>query len=194
MTVTELVDAFAGPVAILQQRIARLLPQEEQQRDTAEIEGLVAAGVPAAELGQPLVRLQRTADLLEIHQIAADLEASPDMAGQVYYRVCDLVDFGGIRETLSTLGAQATNGRWDQRATEGLTEGLMYARRQLTRNVLLDQEEGVHVEHCLAAYRERHAEQLEKLRVLVNDVKSARQPTLAALVVVMRELGRLTTH
>jgi NAD-specific glutamate dehydrogenase len=66
----------------------------------------------------------------------------------------------------------------------------MYARRRLTHDVLATRPSGS-VEQCLREYVEANDPPLRKLQVLIDDVKSARRPTLAALLVVMRALGRL---
>ena len=50
---------------------------------------------------------------------------------------------------------------------------------------------GTPVERCLQDYVAAHVPQLAKLRAVVDDIKSARRATLPALLVVMRELGRL---
>jgi NAD-specific glutamate dehydrogenase len=74
---------------------------------------------------------------------------------------------------------------------EGLQQGLTYARRRLTRTVLSCHAAGEPVERCLAVYATAHRSQLATLSELVNDIKNAPRATLPALLVVMRELGRL---
>jgi glutamate dehydrogenase len=106
----------------------------------------------------------------------------------VYYRVGEVVDLDWVRQNLSALPAE---GRWERRAVEGLDEGLRYARRQIAHNVLLCHQGGGQVEACLREYIEGHQEQLARLRALIDDIKSAPQAPLAALLVVVRELGRL---
>jgi NAD-specific glutamate dehydrogenase len=93
-----------------------------------------------------------------------------------------------VRQGLAGLPAE---DRWERRAVEGLSQGLVYARRQLTRDVLLGGEIGHPVTECLHAYAARHEKALAELQTLISDIKSARRTTLAALLVVMRALGRL---
>jgi NAD-specific glutamate dehydrogenase len=81
--------------------------------------------------------------------------------------------------------------RWERRAIEGLNQGLAYARRQLTRSVLRCGEAGCPVNERLQTYSAGQQQALAELRTLINDMKSARRTTLAALLVVMRALGRL---
>ncbi len=191
LTIAELVKAFSVSVGALQHGVTQLLPEVDRERDRARLDGLMEAGVPPS-LAQALVTLGRTAELLEIDQIASDMGAPLETAGEVYYRVGELADLDWIRLSLGTLAARGTNDRWERRAFEGLAEGLVYARRQLTRNILLCRQGGGEVDHCLAEYVEQHHVQIDKVRGLIGDLKSAPRATVAGIVVVMRELGRLT--
>jgi glutamate dehydrogenase len=189
-SIGDLHAGFATSVGALQHGVNEFLPAGEQQRDRAVLDALMSAGVPPS-LAQPLVGLRRTAELLEIDQISSDLEAPLEATADAYYRVGGLVDLEWVQRSLQ--GA-AGDDRWQRRAVEGLAEGLVYARRQITRNILLCRQGGGEVEHCLADYVDQHRAQLDKLQRLIGDIKSAPQITLATLVVVMRELGRLTAR
>ncbi len=157
------------------------------QRSLVAMDALTADGTPRA-LAQRIVPLDRLAELFEITQIAENVELPRSSVAEVYYRVGDVVDLDWVRQSLGNLPAE---GRWERRATEGLHEGLVYARRQITHNVLLCRQGGGQVDECLREYIDGHQEELTKLRVLIDDIKSAPHATLAALLVVVRELGRL---
>ena len=81
----------------------------------------------------------------------------------MYYGVGDIVDLDWVRQGLAELPAE---DRWERRAIEGLSQGLVYARRQLTRDVLLCGEAGRPVKECLHAYVARHEKALAELRDL----------------------------
>jgi glutamate dehydrogenase len=154
------------------------------------MDALTADGAPRA-LAQRIAPLDRLAELFEIAQIAENVDAPRSMAAEVYYRVGDIIDLDWVRQSLIDLPAE---GRWERRAVEALNEGLVHARRQLTHNVLLCRQEGGEVSDCLREYVDAHQEQLTKLRSLIDDSKSALHASLAALLVVVRELGRLVGH
>jgi NAD-specific glutamate dehydrogenase len=126
--------------------------------------------------------------LFEIGHIAGDLGVDRSAAAAAYYGVGDIVDVDWVRQSLAELPA---GDRWERRAIEGLSQGLAYARRQLSRSVLRCGEAGCPVNECLQTYGARQQQALAELRTLINDIKSARRTTLAALLVVMRALGRL---
>ena len=106
----------------------------------------------------------------------------------MYYRLGEVVDLDWVQRGLRELPAE---DRWERRALEGLNEGLMYARRQLVYNILQYSTAGGAVDACLREYLAGHQGQLTALAALVSDIKSAPRTSLAAVLVVMRELGRL---
>ncbi|HUI24484.1 MAG TPA: hypothetical protein VL403_00255, partial [Candidatus Kryptonia bacterium] len=187
----EWVNAFIMSVGALQYGVNEWLSDADKQRERTVLDALLGAGTPPS-LAQPLIALRRTADLLEIDQIAHEIDAAIELTGEVYYRGGDLVDFEWLRESLQAAAARAADTRWERRALEGLAEGLVYARRQLTRNILIGRQEERDVGQSVALYVEPRRAQLDTLHRLIDDLKSAQQPPLAAFVVVMREVGRLT--
>jgi glutamate dehydrogenase len=187
LTAGQLVKAFDASVASLRHGVAGLLPEEYRAQERSDLDALMTGGFPPS-LAQALASLGRTADLLEIDQIATDMETPLEITAEVYYRVEELVDLEWIRQSLREAAGE---DRWERRAAEGLSGALVYARRQLTRNVLLCREGGGDVQHCLGEYAEQHVERLDRLRRLIDDIRSARQTSLAALVVVTRELDAL---
>jgi glutamate dehydrogenase len=189
----DLIAMLKDPTREVLELLPQALPATAQRSLSAAIEALTADGTPHA-LAQRIAPLDRLAELFEIVQLAADVDVGRASAAEVYYRVGEVVDLDWVRQTLGALPAE---GRWEQRAVEGLHEGLRYARRQIAHNVLLchrgsGQTELVgQVDACLREYIDGHQEQLVKLRALIDDIKSAPQATLAAVLVVVRELGRL---
>jgi len=183
----DLIAMLKGPTGELLDLLPHVLPAGAQQTLSATIDALAADGTPHA-LAQRIAPLGRLAELFEVAQIAATADVSRSMAAEVYYRVGEVVDLDWVRQNLDSLPAE---GRWERRAVEGLYEGLVYARRQIAHNVLLCRQGSGPVDACLHEYVEGHAEQLAKLRALIDDIRSAPHATLAALLVVVRELGRL---
>ncbi|MFQ5666657.1 MAG: NAD-glutamate dehydrogenase [Candidatus Binatia bacterium] len=183
----ELSDVFTAPVRELLGMPPELLSAASRASARAAVEALVGEGTPQA-LAQRITALDQLAELLEVAHIAAVIEVPRDTAARAYYRVGDIVDLDWMRQSLGALPAE---DRWERRAVEGLMEGLVYARRQLTHDILLCGQAGSAVDACMQDYAAAHDQQLARLRVLIDDIKSARRPTLAALLVVMRELGRL---
>ncbi len=168
-----------------------LLPQAMPSRAlaawAAATDALVAVGTPRP-LAERLVPLGRLADVFEIDHLAAALDITRRTTAEAYYGVGELIDLEWIHQSLGELPAE---DRWERRAIEGLREGLVYARRQLTRDVLSYGDPEGPIRPRLEAYVGQHQDQLGQLRTLVDDIKSARRITLAAMLVVTRTLSRL---
>ena len=184
---TELGRQLAPPTQELLPQLATLLPAAAREQLAADIEALASEGTPRG-LAQRIVPLDRLAELFEIAHIAGELEVPRRTVADIYHRVGEVVDLDWVRLSLGALPAE---DRWERRAIEGLSEGLVYARRQLTQDIMLTGSAGTPVERCLQDYLAAHVPQLAKLRAVIDDIKSARRATLPALLVVMRELGRL---
>ncbi|MBP1686348.1 MAG: glutamate dehydrogenase [Deltaproteobacteria bacterium] len=182
--------ALRAATAELLALLPRVLPTALRTEWAATIAELTKAGAPSP-LAERVVSLDRAGELFEIQHIADDRRSTPARVAAVYYQLGDLIDLDWIRHSLAALPAA---DRWERRALEGLSEGLGYARRYLTRAVLRLDTADAAVERCVQRYTEQHREQLERLRALISDIKSASRTTLAALLVVMRELGRLAGH
>jgi len=183
----DLIATLKGPTEEVLDLLPQVLPVAAQQNASATLDVLSADGTPRA-LAQRIAALDRLGEVFEITQVAENADAPRAVAGEVYYRVAAVVDLDWVRQSLGTLPAE---GRWERRAVEDLHESLSYARRQIAHNILLCRQDGRPVDACLHEYTEAHHEPLAKVRALIDDVKSAPHAPLAALLVVVRELGRL---
>ncbi|HVM96939.1 MAG TPA: NAD-glutamate dehydrogenase domain-containing protein [Candidatus Acidoferrales bacterium] len=185
----EMVEGLATPMRELLALLPDVLPPVSRAAYESAVEALAGEGVPRA-LGQSIARLQRLAELFEIAEIAAGLEVARPLVAQVYYRTGELVDLDWVIAGLRDLPAE---DRWERRAVEELHHSLTQARREITNEILAErhQDEPGEVGQYLAAYAEKRADKLSRIGRVVNDLKGARRPTLAALLVVVKELGRL---
>lgn len=182
----EMVQALTEPTAELLPLLQRVLPEPSRLQLAATVEGLAAEGTPRP-LAERIVTLDRLAELFEIAEIAAGLEIDRPTVAAAFYRVGDLVDLDWLRQALKELPAE---GRWERRATAELEQSLAASRRRLT-SAILACGAGSGVEMCLERYAGANATRLAALGDLINDMKGARRPTLAALLVALRELSRL---
>jgi glutamate dehydrogenase len=164
-----------------------LLTEELRDRYEQEVAALERLGTPRPFV-EWVCRIAAFAEALEINVISQELHLPVETVAHAYLHASALVDVDWLRRSLTDLVA---DDRWERRAIEGLLEGLVYARRQLARSILACQKDGSTVEQCLRDYATVHAEQIRKLSDLIGDLKAVKRPSLAAALVVMRELGRL---
>jgi glutamate dehydrogenase len=185
---TALYDVLAPPTAELPRALPVGLRAAAEAQRASAVDALAAAGTPRA-LAERIVPLDRLAESFEITHLAAELDAPQARTAEAYYRASEIADIDWVWQNLHALPA---DGRWDRRAVEGLREGLVYARRRLTRSIMRCRAGGGEMDACVRDYVAAHAPQLARLRRVIDDIKSARRPTLAALLVVMHEIGRLS--
>jgi glutamate dehydrogenase len=134
---------------------------------------LAIAGAPDA-LADELAGAEWLVAALDVGTIAAESGVAPDAAAAAYFALADDVDFAWLG---ARLGEAGDEDRWQRRAVEGMVEDLLCARRRLARRRLESGADG--------------GRGLGKVRDLLRDLKAAPRTSLAALHVVVRELGRL---
>jgi glutamate dehydrogenase len=178
-SIATLVDRFELPARHLLALLAG------RHRDT--IDELNGAGLPAP-FAERVGRLAAMPDALEIAFIAAAEDETLDTVATAYLETEALIDFPWLRQTFRAMAE--SDDRWERRAVAGQLEGLINARRQVTRQLIACVQDSA-AGRCGEAYRRARGPQLDALQRLINDVRSAPRPSLAAMLVVMRELGRL---
>jgi glutamate dehydrogenase len=188
LSLTELVARFREPVATLLATWPERLTAERRDAYEAAVARLAGAGVDA-ELAARLVLLGHADQALEVVYLAHAAGVTPAVAAQAYVQTADLIDFDWLRRVLpSTLPGE---DRWEPRAVASLLEVVLDMRRQITLHVLGHGRGGAPMDECLQLYASSCREQLDVVHGLISDLKAAAQPTLPALLVIMREVGRL---
>ena len=163
----------------------RALPTAEVDRLRARSAELMAAGVPAP-LADACVRLEGLRTALDIVHVAATASVAPTEVAAAYWGVGEIFDFAWLRQALERAAGE---DRWERRAVESLSAEFDDLRRELTRQLLTGG--GGEVAARVVTFRLRRASALERIRALLDDLRSARSITLAAIMVLVRELGRL---
>jgi glutamate dehydrogenase len=183
-------EMFAEPARELLKALSRLLPAGQIARINERVGALAREGLPRA-LPERIVPLDSLADMLDIVEIAAEHGLEREAVVELYYEIGDLLDLDWVRDRIADLPADS---RWERRARNSLNEGLLQVRKELTRRILLSREEGRPIRAALEEYLVAHQEQLTRLGELIDDITSAQRPSLAALLVIVREFGRLVDH
>jgi glutamate dehydrogenase len=188
-SMTDIRERFGQPVQLLLSAWPELLDGEASVQHGSALSRLTKLGV-AEVLAARLTAIESIQDAFEIALVAGEFEVPLPAATEAYLGLTGMVDVDWVRRSLDSLAG--SEDRWEQRAVEGLLEGLMYARRQLAREVLAFHEQGqTDLAACLASYADQHRGQLDRLNRVINDLKALPQFDVARILVVMRELGRL---
>ncbi|MET0152767.1 MAG: NAD-glutamate dehydrogenase domain-containing protein, partial [Candidatus Binatia bacterium] len=162
---------------------------DRPEADDAETEGSTAAlerlGVDRGQ-ARALVALERLRDALQVVRVAEDREIPLDDAAVLYRKVGEILDFAGLDLWFA---AMPSEDRWEKRAAEALREDLSAARRRITATIftLPQRDVAARVESFLQV----HEAELARLRGLIDEFARRRQTSIAAMVVVVRELWKL---
>jgi glutamate dehydrogenase len=184
----QLIARFREPVGTLLASWPDLVVPERRAAVAAAETELTGLGFDAA-LAQRLAALRRADEALEIAYIAHSAGVSLPIAAQGYIATAALVDLDWVRDTLpSTLPGE---DRWAPRAAASLLDAALDLRRQLTLQVLAHHRDGASVDESIKTYAAGCQEQLDLVNGLLLDLKAAAPPSLPALLVVLREIGRL---
>jgi len=182
-----LFEAFSQVVAEVGAVIESVLPPALAANTATHVEEIAAQGVPRA-LARRIAFAARFAEVLDIAAIAIERNFDAAFAATGYYRLCDLLDLEWLDRRLSEI---IPHDRWEKRVVLGLGEDLMAMRRDFALNVLATASEVVDAAAAIDAYLVGHQGELTRIGDIIDDVTAAPQVTLAALSVVIREIGNL---
>jgi glutamate dehydrogenase len=130
-------------------------------------------------------RLEGLRAVLDVAYVATTATVDPAEVATVYWGVGEIFDFAWLRRTLDHAAGE---DHWERRAAESLGAELDQQRRDLTRQLLSASGE---IDARVTTFRLRRAGALERIRALLDDLRSDRTITLPAIMVLVRELGRL---
>jgi glutamate dehydrogenase len=179
---------LSEPVAAVLAQWPEWLGRHRCEADAAARAALESAGVPPA-LASRVMRIAGLAEALEITRIAAAASVHLPAAAEIYGEAGSTFELDWLRQTLPT--ALSTDDRWEARAAAGLVDRLRTTRRRLTRDVLAERRDGEDAAARMAAYCEARRDQVDVVLGLMHDVRAVPQPSLPALLVLLRELDRL---
>src|SRR6185369_14381721 len=170
----EVAESLGRDVGRIRPRLADWLVGAEAEAFHKLLSELEMAGLPA-----PLARHLATAEwlpgALDVVTVARAHGIDPETAAAPYYALGEQVDFAWLFARLSGI---VGDDAWSRRAAAGLVDDVLRARRRLTAAALAGG--GSLPERPLAA-----------VQALLNDLRAAARPSLAALQVVVRDVGRL---
>jgi glutamate dehydrogenase len=139
-----------------------------------------------ADLAASIITLRFFDQLIEILTVARETGRSAVRVGRSYYLTSELLDVPRLRQAIF---AAAGDSRWDQRVAQSLDEDLGRAHRALTTAVVTAGSKDETVDDLLARVATSRAPMLDAYRALLDDIAADERPSLAALLIAVRELG-----
>lgn len=168
-------------LARLQKHLPTLLPEPDAQAVAGEEERLRQLGVPEEEArASALIQTLRPAlDLVHVaHATGVELLA----VARVHYRVLEALGLRELRDRLTSLPA---GDPWQLRFRQGLEADFHLEMRQVVCQLL--QEHGG-TEDGVAAYLEARATPVQRLSTILQELRSAAEPSEAMVAVAVQEL------
>jgi glutamate dehydrogenase len=169
--VGEIVAALGEAVEPARARLAGWLTGVEAETLHRRRAGFEMGGLPSAAAAA-LAVAEWLPSLLDVATLARDAGVELDRVGRRYYGLAAEIDFAWLD---AQLAAVPDADPWARRAADGAADEMRRARRQLARADPGNGREGV-----------------ATIRRLVDDVKASERPTVPALVVIAREIRRLS--
>jgi glutamate dehydrogenase len=126
---------------------------------------------------------------LEIVRLAEDKGLPLADAAFLYRKAGEILDFGALDQWFATVPG---DDRSEKRAAEGLREDLSAARRRMTAKIF-GRTEG-EISERYRAFVAEHEGQIGCLRALIEDLAGRRQISIAAMVVIVREVWKLASN
>ncbi|MBX3023854.1 NAD-glutamate dehydrogenase [bacterium] len=184
-----IVRPLQEPVGLLLSEWPALLGSRRGAAYAADVQALEAAGVPPP-LAQRVALLAGLGDAIEIARIAANASSPLPAVAQVYGELGTALELDWLREALP--GALSTDDRWEARAAAGLLDRLRATRRHLVADVLATRTVAADGAGRVAAYTDARRDQVDVIVGLAQDLRAGATPPLAALLVLLREIDRLS--
>ena len=139
------------------------------------------------DLAASLITLRFLDQLLGILKVAHETAAQPVRVGRAYYQVSELLELPALR---TAIDEAAGAGPWDQRAAQTLVEDVGRVHRQLTASTV-NTAPDTDIDAIVSDLAVQRATELESYRAILSDLTHDGRPTLAGLIIAVRQLESL---
>lgn len=181
------IERFADPVQMLAPRLPELLQGTERDRMEQQAQWAVDRGVPE-ELARAYATCLDTFSLLDVTELAMDLDRDVEEVAAVYFGVSEAFKFDALLTHVSNL---PRSDRWASLARGALRDDIYGVMRGLTLSIAQRTTEGsVSVERVQEWMMENRAA-LTRTSQVLRTVGEMDSPDLAPLSVALRTLRSL---
>ncbi|HEX2168632.1 MAG TPA: NAD-glutamate dehydrogenase domain-containing protein, partial [Longimicrobiales bacterium] len=139
------------------------------------------------DLAASLITLRFLDQLLGILKVAHETAAPPTRVGRAYYLVSELLELPVLRNAIDEA---AGAGPWDQRAAQTLVEDTGRVHRQLTASAV-SADAAADIDMLVSDLAVNRGAELQAYRDVMSDMTVEGKPTLAGLIIAVRQLESL---
>jgi glutamate dehydrogenase len=187
MPIAEVIKIFRPGLAALRRELPALLSPSDRVAWEATIQRLTDKGVPQ-ELASRLANLEALYGILDVTEVAVEQKKAHESIAAVYFALSGELELRWISEKISQL---PTDTSWQALARNALRDDLAAQHRAITSAVAKLAGEETDPQKMLAAWKERYAPTLMRLKNMTEELKRVPSLDLAVLSVLLRELRAL---
>lgn len=189
LDITREVERLGPVVAELAPRIPELLQGSERERVVTQTAAWVEDGVPE-DLAARAATLLDSYSLLDVVEIASDLDRTPGDVAAVYFKMSERFGIDGMLNRVAQL---PRDDRWDALARGALRDDLYAVLEAFTRNAFeaeddLDGDGRVSAEERIESWCRVNADGVARAETQLTGILGLEKPTIAALSVALRSL------
>jgi glutamate dehydrogenase len=178
-----------SPVARVTPLVPKYLRGVEHERYERRIAEFVDAGAPA-DLAAEVASLLDVFSLLDICEIAASSQESPESVAELYFALSERFE---VDRMLNRITALPRDDRWSALARMSLRYDLYSALGSLTRSVQRASNGVLDPDERIAAWESSNAEGLSRSRATLDEITAGDTSDLASLSVALRVIRTLVS-
>lgn len=187
MDITAAIAEFAPHIKTYVGCYQNVLSQSAKRAFLKRHEFFKDAGVPDA-LAERVASLEAMGNACDIVRVSLQTKLAVKSVAELYYELGSRLQLGWLRGIIGKLAAET---HWDRLAIKGLIDELMREQRRLTLDVLTTTKKSTKPFGQLDSWIEIHSDEVERLRQLLQDIKSSDKRDLPMLVIALKALGAI---
>jgi glutamate dehydrogenase len=184
-SIDELISWYGEPVQEIEASLGDFLPEPKRSQVGERLALRMADGMGRV-IAWNLVCLEFLDGMLPVASLSRESGIAAKAVGDVYFGLASDIDFPWLQDHLAEL---AGADLWEQRAARRLMIQLEASRRTIVRGLIEDGGSGDEAAPAMASFRETCAAGLTRIGELVDELKSADDPGLAALMVAVQAIS-----
>ena len=186
LPIAKVLAIFRPSLEKLHSQMPRVLGQGDQVAWNAAVAKLVGEGVPKA-VAERVASLGAIYAALDVTEVAVEQKKSVESVAELYFALAGELELRWFSDKITAL---PTDTQWQALARNALRDDLASQQRALASTVS-KMSEATDPVQMLAAWRERYAPAIARLKAMTEELKRQGNLDLAVLSVLLRELRSL---
>jgi len=188
MPIAKVLEIFRHAVTTLRSQLPAVLAEGDRAAWEEYVSKLAHKGVPR-ELAEGLAALDYVYAALDVTEVSLEQKKDPSVIAALYFALVGELELRWFAEKITQL---PTDTSWQALARNALRDDLASQQRALTTAVAKMSPEATSPAAMLAAWKERYASSLARLKSMTDELKRTGTLDLAVLSVLLRELRSLS--